>query len=81
MGIQLAPVAVQRTEDEDALMGACPCGGEWRLRSNEVAPVTGRWHDRLAVVCEHCGQPKRFVFDITAFFVSRPGIWTSSRGA
>lgn len=78
MGIESAPVSVQRTEDEDALMGSCICGGAWRLRSNEVAPVTGRWHDRLGVVCEVCRNPKRFVFDITEFFVSRPGIWTVS---
>jgi hypothetical protein len=78
MGNEPAPVRVQRTEDEDTLMGSCGCGGAWRLRSNAVAAVTGRWHDRLGVVCEVCGNPRKFVFDITEFFVSRPGIWTAS---
>ena len=81
MDVQLTALAVHRTEDEDALMGSCQCGGSWRLRSNEVAPVSGCWHDRLGVVCDQCGQPNSFVFDITAFFVSRPGIWTSSHRA
>ena len=66
---------VRHVDDEDLLMASCSCGGSWRLHSNDVAPVAGRWHDRLGVVCDRCGQPKSFVFDITAFFVSRPGVW------
>ena len=71
------PTKVRGIDDEDALMAMCPCGG-WRLRSNEVAPVTGRWHDRLGVTCDRCGQPRMFVFDITSFFASRPGVWMPS---
>jgi hypothetical protein len=69
------PAAVHGLDEEDALMGACTCNSSWHLARNVVWPVAGRWHDLIGVVCPACGARREFVFDVTAFFEPRPGVW------
>ncbi len=69
------PQVVDRVEDEERVIGRCACQTPWRLASNTVNPVAGRWHDSVTVCCPECGQRREFVFDITPFFSPRPGIW------
>lgn len=59
-------------------MGTCSCGGRWRLAFNEVMPTRGRWLDRLRMRCAQCGRVAAYCFDITAFFVARPGVWLAA---
>jgi hypothetical protein len=70
---------VRSVDEEDEVLGLCVCGSEWRLKGNAVEPVEGRWHDILRVRCSRCGSAGEFVFDITTFFVPRPGIWPYTR--
>ena len=68
-------IRVDSTEEEAALMGRCFCGASWRLASESVDPVAGRWLDSVGVRCSACGSRRVFTFDITPFFEPRPAVW------
>jgi hypothetical protein len=68
-------IRVESAEDEDELMGHCVCGASWRLASESVDPVAGRWLDSVGVRCSACGVRSVFTFDITPFFEPRPAVW------
>jgi hypothetical protein len=68
--------SVVNLDDEDRRMGACVCSSSWSLARNEVLPVGGRWLDVVGVACPKCGCRRDFVFDVSSFFVPRPGVWT-----
>jgi hypothetical protein len=74
--VHSAPIVVS-IDEEDRLMGSCPCSGAWRMTANSVVIVESRWFDLLKVVCRSCGERRAFWFDISRFFVARPGIWLS----
>lgn len=61
-------IPVRSVDEEDALLGSCACGGNWRLVAEEVAPLQRRWYDALVLCCSRCGSPRRAIFDITQFF-------------
>jgi hypothetical protein len=67
--------AVRSVDEEDALMGRCPCGASRRLARNAVRPMSGRWLDLVGMNCPSCGSDADFAFDVTAFFEARPGVW------
>ncbi len=63
-------------------MARCRCGGTWQVVFNAVDPVRGHWLDRLRVRCGGCGAKAQFTFDVTTWFVARPGVWNRrSEGA
>lgn len=68
-------IRVRSIDEEDALLGRCHCGGEWRRVAEEVAPIGRRWYDALVVCCSACGAPKRAIFDITPFFKPMGTAW------
>lgn len=69
-------VRVQSVDEEDHLMGACSCSGSWVPAREVVAPFRGGWLDFLTVRCAACGSVRLFTFDITGFFLPRPGVWS-----
>jgi hypothetical protein len=73
---QSAPVRVRSIDEEDTFIGACACGGAWRLSSNAVYPRARLWLDSVQVACPSCGRRAAYVFDISGFFEPRPGIWS-----
>jgi uncharacterized Zn finger protein len=68
-------VVVQSVDEEDAVLGACACGQAWHLAAEEVVPIRNRWYDALVVRCSACGEVRRAVFDITAFFEPPSRAW------
>lgn len=72
---------VESIDHECQLMGSCNCGGDWMLAYNEVAPRADTWVDHITVRCAECGLRHVFEFDISKFFLPRPGIWTRARTA
>lgn len=70
-----APIALS-VSDEEVRMGTCDCGGDWRLRSEHLVPVGGRWFDSLVTRCQRCGRREGFLFDVTPFFEAHPRIWS-----
>lgn len=68
-------VGVASTDAEDEIMGHCGCGDSWRLASESVDPISGKWLDTVGVVCSTCGARRSFTFDITEFFEPRPAVW------
>lgn len=71
-------VRVTSIDEEDEHLGRCECGGDWRVRAEDVVPLNGRWYDAVVVVCQTCGRANRAVFDVTQFFVPNPGVWAST---
>jgi hypothetical protein len=69
------PVRVASVEEEDAILGACACGREWRLAAEDVVPISNRWYDALVVACPACGEVRRALFDITSFFAPPSNAW------
>jgi hypothetical protein len=67
---------VRGIDEEDAIMEDCACHSRWQLTRNVVWPAAGRWNDLVGVVCPECGVRREFVFDVTAFFEPRPGVWS-----
>lgn len=67
---------VRSIDEEDALIGACVCGGAWSLSANTVYPARQRWLDSVSVRCPTCGSEMNYVFDISNFFRPRPGVWS-----
>jgi hypothetical protein len=69
-------IEVRSVLEEDAHIGAdCPtCGQAWRLSHEHVTRTGGHWLDNLRYSCSTCGTVVGFVFDITTFFVPRPGV-------
>lgn len=70
-----SPVCVTSIDEEDRLLGECSCGRPWRLLSEEVAPISGRWFDALVVGCPDCGSRRRAIFDVSAFFSPPTSAW------
>lgn len=70
-------LVVQSVDEEDVVLGACPCGSRWTIAGEEVAPVRHRWYDALVVRCSNCGQVRRAVFDITPFFDPPTHAWAA----
>lgn len=68
-------MAVLSVDEEDEILGACDCGRAWALAGEMVAPVRGHWYDALVVRCLGCGQVRRAIFDITAFFEPPTHAW------
>ena len=75
-----APV-VASVEDECRMMSRCSCGAQWELAFNEVTLTKGTWIDYVAVRCAECARQASFAFDISSFFVPRPGVWNTYRWA
>jgi hypothetical protein len=73
--------AVSDIDDEDRMMGSCPCHGPWGLTGESVEPRGGRWMDVLSVRCARCQRAVIFCFDVTSFFIARPGIWSTRAAA
>lgn len=73
------PQVAKSVDDEDRRMGACPCGGRWRVARETLVPTRGRWVDDLVVRCDSCMTPNGFLFDVTEFFEPRPGVWTTAQ--
>jgi hypothetical protein len=71
---------VSGLEDEDRLMGHCPCGGAWALAYNEVSLRKQAWVDHLLMRCRSCDARATFDFDVTGFFEARPGVGSSQSG-
>jgi len=67
--------AASSVEDEDARMGACLCGGRWRVASERVIPFAGHWYDSIVAACPACQRKAAFLYDITSFFDARPRVW------
>jgi hypothetical protein len=76
MGSSIA--VVHDVDDEDEHMGLCSCGGQWRLASEMVIPLSQRWFDSLVMTCTRCSQSSGYIFDITPFFDPRPGVWAAA---
>ncbi len=72
------PVSVKSVDEEDNLLGACPCGSGWCLAAEEVVPLQDRWYDALVVSCPACGSVARAVFDITSFFAPPTHAWVTA---
>ena len=72
---------VRGIDEEETLMGTCACASPWRMSANAVLPNAGRWLDLIRVVCPACGSRAAYVFDVTRFFVPRPGIWGRRQAA
>lgn len=72
------PVRVASVEEEEHVLGVCPCGSSWALAHEEVVPVRGRWYDALVMKCRTCGSVCRAVFDITPFFEPVSLAWARS---
>jgi hypothetical protein len=70
-----SPVCVNSIDEEDHLLGQCSCGRPWRLLAEDVAPIRGRWFDALVMGCSDCGDRRRAVFDVSAFFEPRTSAW------
>jgi len=75
------PRAVRSIEEEDRIIGRCACGAESKLAANRVRPVRGRWYDVLLCRCSQCEARRQFTFDITHFFVPRPGVFQYQEAA
>ncbi len=75
MYVRRGAIPVGDLDEEDRLMGGCSCRGSWRVTSESVEPVGGRWLDVLEVRCASCERIRQFTFDVTSFFSPRPGIW------
>jgi hypothetical protein len=63
-------------DEQDRAIGACICGGIWRLRGESVDSSAGRWLDFLRLRCPGCTTTRTFAFDITEFFEPRPSVWS-----
>jgi hypothetical protein len=72
----MAPVRVRSMDEEEHLLGKCPCGGEWKLMSEDVVPLQDRWYDALIMRCPTCGEWRRAIFDISAFFEPHGQAWS-----
>ena len=76
---QTHAVKVGTLREEEQRVGQCPsCDLPWQLRHEAVIPAPGAWFDELAFCCGPCGETRNFIFDITAFFEPRPGVWAGS---
>lgn len=64
----MVPISVRSIAEEDRHLGACPCGGSWKLAAEDVVPLGGRWYDALVMKCQRCGDYGRGIFDITSFY-------------
>ena len=68
-------IEVTSIDEEDALLGECPCGSGWLLVSEYVVPIAKRWYDALVLCCSTCGSSRRAIFDISSFFVPQSKAW------
>ena len=71
----MTPIKVWSTDEEDALLGHCGCGGEWRLLSEDVIPLHEHWYDSLILRCAACSALHRAIFDISEFFEPASKVW------
>jgi hypothetical protein len=71
----MTPIKVRSTDEEDALLGRCGCGGEWKLLSEDVIPLHEQWYDALILRCASCSALRRAIFDISAFFRPTSKAW------
>jgi predicted Zn finger-like uncharacterized protein len=67
---------VTSVADEERVLDVCPaCANPWRLVSEKLYPLDGRWVDALVVRCSRCGVLRRALFDITSFYDAPAQVW------
>jgi hypothetical protein len=75
MSRETSVVRVTSIDEEDRLIGRCPCGGAWALAFNEVMLRREAWVDHLRMRCPACAARQTFEFDVSSFFLPRPRVW------
>lgn len=63
-------IAVDSVEEEYAIIAAerCACGGRFHVVRQSLVRSGDRSYDLLEAICQRCGQPREFLFDVSAFF-------------
>lgn len=63
-------IPVDGVAQEYAILASqtCACGGRFRPVRQALLHDRGRYYDLLEAVCQQCGAPRQFLFDIHTFF-------------